>query len=348
MKAKDLKELLEQFNNVVKVEPLRPVTSFIEMFCTNGVFRIGCTNGYIKVVGTLLDDRELGNVVLDRTQLLKLLKLTTKENITLTKKDSYVEFKGNGKYKLVIQKDELGGDITLNLAMPKLENGIYYEIEEIKDIFNRNSIAVFDGDDHEQFKQYYSSDGIVVTTDSNVVCTTNGTLPAKGMSKYLMQMISKLPNNFSFAQVEQGVRINCEDMEIYVMQDAIDEFPIEMVSPFCSTSIFDSKITIDKSELMQAIKRQDLFIKSWQNHACLLTLEDNHAIITNEDKNVEEDIECTVEGNKYSRLVFSTTKALSILRTLNPTITLYACDKCLGFQDSQSLYVLSLINSPHS
>lgn len=94
---------------------------------------------------------------------------------------------------------------------------------------------------------------------------------------------------------------------------------------------------------MQAIKRQDLFIKSWQNHACLLTLEDNHAIITNEDKNVEEDIECTVEGNKYSRLVFSTTKALSILRTLNQTITLYACDKCLGFQDSQSLYVLSLM-----
>ena len=97
MKAKDLKELLEQFNNVVKVEPLRPVTSFVEMFCTNGVFRIGCTNGYIKVVGTLLDDKELDNVVLDRTQLLKLLKLTTKENITLTKKDSYVEFKGNGK-----------------------------------------------------------------------------------------------------------------------------------------------------------------------------------------------------------------------------------------------------------
>ena len=343
MKAKDLKELLEQFNNIVKVEPLRPVTSFVEMFCVDGVFRIGCTNGRSKVVGMLLDDKELDNIVLDRTQLLKLLKLTTKEDITITKKDSYVEFKGNGKYKLEIQKDELGGDIALNLAMPKLENGVYYEIKSVADIYNRNSIAVFDGEDNDQFKQYYSAKGEVVTTDSNVVCTTQGALPASGLTKDIMQMISKLPSDFSFAVVEQGVRIDCDSMEIYLMHEFEDDFPIDMVSAFCNTNIFDSKVSINKMELMQSIKRQDLFIKSWQNRICLLTLESNRAIITNEDKNVEEEIKCTVEGAEYQKLVFSTTRALNILRNLDSDITLYACNKCLGFQDSKSLYVLSLM-----
>lgn len=343
MKTKDLKELLEQFNNIVKVEPLRPVTSLVEMFCSNGVFRIGCTNGYYKVVGTLLDEKELDNIVLNRVQLLKLLKLTTKEDITFNKKDSYVEFKGNGKYKLEIQKDELGNDIALNLSMPKLENGTYYEIKPVVDVFNRNSIAVFDGDGHDEFKQYCSVNGSVVTTNSNIVCTTKGKLPSTNLNGDIVQLLAKLPSGFSFAEVEQGVRIDCADMQIYLMQDMSEEFPISMVSPFCHTDIFHCTVKIDKTEFMQSIKRQDLFIKSWQNRICMLTLDNNHAIITNEDRNIEEDIECDIKGKSYQGLAFSTVKALDILRRLDSEITLYACDKCLGFQDKNSLYVLSLM-----
>ena len=41
MKTKDLKYILETFANVIKIQPLRPITSFVECFCKDGVFRIG-------------------------------------------------------------------------------------------------------------------------------------------------------------------------------------------------------------------------------------------------------------------------------------------------------------------
>ena len=44
MKTKDLKYILEMFAVINKIQPLRPITSFVEMFCANGVFRIGTTD----------------------------------------------------------------------------------------------------------------------------------------------------------------------------------------------------------------------------------------------------------------------------------------------------------------
>ena len=96
------------FAVINKIQPLRPITSFVEMFCADGVFRIGTTDGSSKLVATLLDTDDMDNIVLDREQLLKILKLTNKEDIKFIRKDKYVAFKGCGNYKLPIQCDETG------------------------------------------------------------------------------------------------------------------------------------------------------------------------------------------------------------------------------------------------
>lgn len=344
MKTKDFRELLERFATIVKVEPLRPVTELIEIFCNNGVMRLGVTNGYTKVVGTLLSDMEFPNIVLSRVQLLKLLKLTTTEEVKITKKDTYITFRGNGRYKIPLRFDTDGKPISLNLAMPKLVNPVSYDIEAIKHIYNRNCIAVSTNEDFTDFRQFYQYNDMVVSTDSIICATTKGKLPCSGLEEPVLKIIASLPTKFDFAEVSDGIRIDCDNMEIYFSCPIHKQYPIDMVKQFCSTEMFDCQLRVNKTDFLNIIKRQDLFTKSWQQHYSILTIKEGCAIITNEDKTVEEELGCTVKGNTYEGLVFAIEQAMQILKRVDADFILYANSKCLGFEDSSGLYILSLVN----
>lgn len=343
MKTKDLKYVLEMFLKISKPDPLRPVTSFVEMFCMDGVFRVGTTDGSTKLVATLLDTDDMANIVLERDQLLKLLKLTNKEEIKFIRKDKYVALKGCGNYKLPIQCDETGEQVKLNLRMPVMQNGVLYEIEPIKEVFSRNSVCLYDGDDYDFFKQYYCDNGKVFTTDIGKACTTNAILPQKLIPAKLMKQLACLDKPITFAKTEQGARVDCDIFQMYFMYDEPQEYPADMVRPFMGTDWSEFSFVLEKSELLGALKRIDLFTKPWQKGRCILTFDRDCVTILGENQDVNETISCTITG-RPCRMVTSVSELLATLKKVEDNFTILGSHKCIGFQDSIGLYVLSLID----
>lgn len=347
MKTKDLKYILETFANVIKIQPLRPITSFVECFCKDGIFRIGCTSGDCKIVGTLLDQDEMDNIVLDREQLLKLLKLTNKEDIKFIRKDKYVALRGCGNYKLPIQCDETGTQVQLNLRMPVMENGIHCEIEPLQEVFSRNSICLYDGDDYDFFKQYYCENGKVFTTDIAKACTTKAILPQQLLPAKLMKQLSFLDKPIVFAKTEQGARVDSDIFQMYFMYDDPLEYPVDMVRPFMATDWAEFSFTLEKSELVNALKRLSIFTKPWQKGKVILTFTENSVTLLGENQDVNETIDIKLKG-KPCRMVTSAEEMLIVLRKVNNEFVIHGSQKCIGFEDNVSLYVLSLITEEES
>lgn len=342
MKTKDLKEILEKFENIVKINNLRPITSFVEMFCKDGIFRIGCTTGDSKIVATLLATEELENIVLDRTQLLKLLKLTNKEDIKFIRKDKYVALRGCGNYKLPIQCDEMGNQVQLNLRMPKMQNGIHCEIEPIKEVFSRNSICLGDAEDYPFFNQYFCENGKVFTTDVAKACTTNAILPQQLIPAKLMKQLSFLDKPIVFMKTEQGARIDSDIYEMFFMYDEPLEYPVDMIRPFMSTDWAEFSFIVDKVELVNALKRINLFTKPWQKGKCILTFEENCVILLGENQDVNETLDIKLNGTPC-RMMTKVEELLITLKKMDNEFTVFGSHKCIGFQDKVGLYVLSLM-----
>ena len=347
MKTKDLKYILETFANVIKIQPLRPITSFVECFCKDGVFRIGCTSGDCKIIGTLLDQDEMDNIVLDREQLLKILKLTNKEDIKFIRKDKYVALRGCGNYKLPIQCDETGTQVQLNLKMPVMQNGIHCEIESLQEVFSRNSICLYDGDDYDFFKQYYCENGKVFTTDIAKACTTKAILPQQLIPAKLMKQLSFLDKPIVFAKTEQGARVDSDIFQMYFMYDDPLKYPVDMVRPFMNTDWAEFSFTLEKSELVNALKRINIFTKPWQKGKVILTFDQNSVSLLGENQDVNETIGIKLKGTPC-RMVTSAEEMLTILRKVNNEFVIHGSQKCIGFEDNLSLYVLSLITEEES
>ena len=342
MKTEELKYVLETFSQIVKIQPLRPVTSFVELFCKDGALRIGTTDGYTKIVATLSDDNEMNNVVLDRDQLLKLIKLTNKEDIKIIRKDDYVAIRGCGNYKLPIQCDETGTQVALNLKMPKMENGMSCNINGIKEIFNRNSLCLGDADTYPFLNQYYSENGKVFTTDVAKACTTKAVLPQQVMPSEVIKKIATLDKDIVFMGDNQGARVDSDIFQIYFMYDEPIEYPADTVRPFMGTDWAEFSFVLNKSELVNALKRITIFSKPWQSGKCILTFEDSCVTILGENQDANETLDIKLEG-RACRMVTSAEEILLILRKIEPEFTIYGSQRCIGFEDSKGLYVLSLM-----
>lgn len=342
MLTKDLKYIIEMFSNIVKINNLRPVTSFVEMFCKDGIFRIGCSDGMNRITATLLDQDELDNIVLEREQLLKLLKLTNKEEIKFIRKEKYVALKGCGNYKLPIQCDETGEQVQLNLRMPKLENGIYYEIEPIKQVFERNSICLGNPDDAPFLNEYFCENGKVFTTDVAKACTTNAVLPQQLLPAKLMKQLSFLNKPITFVKTEQGARIDSDIFQMYFMYDDLVEYPADMVRPFMGTDWSEFNFSLNKAELVNALKRVNLFKKPWQKGKIILTFADNCVTILGENQDVNETLDIKLKGNPC-RMETVGEELLAILRKVDNEFVIHGSHMCIGFEDKFGLYVLSLL-----
>lgn len=343
MRTKDLKYILEKFNDISKPEPLRPITSFVEMYCKDGIFRIGISDNYTKLIATLIDHEDMDNIVLDREQLLKILKLTNKEDVKFIRKDGYVALRGCGNYKLPIQTDEAGNEIQLNLAMPKLLDGKIYPIEDIKTIYSRNSVCLGSIDGYECLNYYYYEGGKVFTTDSVKACTTLATLPQKYTTSKLIKQLSMLDKDYVFSKVEHGARIDCDIFEMYFMYKDIEEYPIDVIRCFMGTEWATFSFKLDKSELVNALKRIAIFTKPWQEGKIILTFDNECVTILNENQDANESIPVKLISGTPNRLILNSEKLLDVLKRVDNDFMLYGSSKCIGLEDKTSLYVLSVM-----
>lgn len=351
MKTADLKEICSTFRNIIRENKIRPITSFVELYSKDGIAHLGVTDTRTTIVATLENENDIDNVVVSLPDLYKLVKLTTKENIILTNKDRYVEFRGNGKYKIPLQTDEMGNELYLPLEMPTMgDNIVEYDSKNFQLALDRNKVGLFTGDFHEEFKLYYNKDGNLITSDSIIIAyTKNVELPLYNIQSFIIDQLATLSGVLKFSEVDKGYRISYNKYDIYMVNKLYDTFPIEMIEPFLAEDklreMFPNRTKIDRTLLLETLKRQDIFRTPYDVPSVIFDVTDEHIIIKNRGKTVDEILDITEQNLTVPMTVeVETSILLNVLKNMESTLDLYIGIKAVYIGDTQGFYIVSVID----
>lgn len=340
----ELKSVCNKFSNIIKLNPIRPVTDLVELYCRDGVLRMGSTDNITRIVATLDNEIDFGNVVVSLSQLTKLARLTTKDEIKLTKKEDYLEFKGNGKYKLPILLDEMGNKLSLNLYMPPLKDGKEYKHSDLADLLTRDNITLYTGDMNECLNRFYCYKDYVVTTDGISIGAVKSTLPVDELYPSTVEQLVNLEDDFTFSEVEEGYRVSSDNIDMFIMIYKTHDFPIDSVKPFIEhDSLFTVSFNTSKNDFLGALKRIAVFNKCIGIPAVNLTFSNNCVNICNTDNTAEESIECKSNSTENISITVSTDSLILLSRKMESNFSVRLGNMALCLEDTKGFYILSIL-----
>ena len=348
METKLLKKLCTTISSIIKNDKIRPITDFVEIYAKDGMFHIGSTDNRTTITASIEDENDLDNAVISLSSLSSIVKLTTTEDVKLTNKGKYVEFSGNGKYKIPIQTDELGNKLYLPLEMPSIEECGYctYNIDDWKLAVERNKIALFSGEGHENFKSYYNHKGNLVSTDSIILANTyNINLPVGSLPDFVVNQLANLNQEMDFYIVDDGYIVISDVFKIYFVTKNREKFPIDLVIPFLSNIPMDSQssffIKFKPDNFIETIKRQKVFKNSYDVPSIILFIDEQGIVhVKNKEETVDEVIATTKFTGEYSIKV-QTEIILSVLRIMEKEVTVYVGNNMIGLEDTKGFYIIA-------
>jgi DNA polymerase III sliding clamp (beta) subunit (PCNA family) len=349
VKVVEFKDALSLLTSVISKNGLRPITELVQMSAKNNKLSLGMTDNITKIALQIGCIDDLDTIVLNVEQLFKLVKLTTKEDITINIKDEIVVIKGNGTYKQSIKTDEVGARLLLSITFPKVEKLYDIDLSVYKQAMGRNKIALYtqtseDGKiEHPELYRYYSNINHTITSDSNIIAITNSDITLQNIYEIYPTTLVDLANlncKAKYAVVNNGIYIQADGLYYFTIGLKDNLFPIGDIKPFID--IKDSiniKFDIDKKEIKDSIKRLDIFDTNiFDIPTVCLTTKDGCVILKDTAGRAEEETEA--KSNMEFSIKLSTQSLLKILPLMNDTITVYIGDGVAVLEDSIGQYII--------
>ena len=338
MQTKEFLKAIDTIHSLITYNPIKPMTGLVEFYAKDGEMKLGGTDGFTTVVVKIDCDEDMENAVVSLPMLLKLVKLTSKDNISIKNKGKYIEFNGNGKYKIPIQVEADGSAIQLPLSMKPMLDGKEYSVEEFDRAVKRNKVAVYNGDDHEEFTLYHNKDGVLITTNSAILSiTSNVKLPVGDIKPFIVESLSKLDGNI----LMDNYRVSCENIEIQFNNKVWNSFPVDMVEPFLSVRL-TSPVGLDKKVLLNTIKRQSVFRNPFEEPSIKFCVKNNELWIKNTQGTSEEKLDICVDMEDKEAVV-KTDYVLGTLKNMENELNLYIEDDFICIEDSIGRYIISVM-----
>lgn len=338
MQTKEFLKAIDTIHSLIVYNPIKPMTGLVEFYAKDGEMKLGGTDGFTTVVIKVGCEEKIDNAVVSLATLLKLVKLTSTESVSIKNKGKYIEFTGNGKYKIPIQVEADGSTLQLPLSMKPMLDGKTYNVDEFEKAVKRNKVSIYSGDDHEEFSLYHNRDGMLVTTNSAVLAITNGVnLPIGDIKPFIVESLSKLDGKILMNEY----RVSCENIEIQFNNKVWNRFPIDMVEPFLNISLA-SPVEINKKALLSSIKRQSVFRNPFEEPSIKFCAENNELWIKNTQETSEEKLDICVEVENKVAIV-KTDYVLGVLKNMENELRLYIEDDFICIEDNVGRYIISVM-----
>lgn len=344
LKTKALQDVLGTLTNMIKYVNIKPITNLVEIYCKDNECKIGATDNITKIIGTIHNVEEpIDNFVVNLQDLYKLVKLTTKEEIEIKKEKDHIVFKGNGKYKIPIQFDEVGNEIKLPLPLVKFTDEVQlFQLEYAQKVQKFQEFALCKDINHSELCKYGTIDNQVVATDSLIMSVSKYLLPMEETNALVINQICKLPFPImSYCVSNSILRFeNTSDDITYngqIYMEQYKEFPVNMIAPILGADMYKTEINIETKELENILKRLNIFESTFD--IPVVYFEDNK--IYNKDKTIEEIISGEVKQKGDVNVVIKIEQLLNVLRRMDAQVTLYLGTNAIKVADQEKYYIIS-------
>lgn len=345
VETKTLKESLELLTSIIHLDNLKPITSFLQVCARDNKLYMGMSNNITKVAYSIDCTEDLPTIVLDAQQLLKLTKLTTKKDITITYNGGIVEIKGNGKYKQAVQVDESGEALKLDIKFPTdSENAKEFNLADLSKALRRNRLSLVSGDDYPSLYRYYCKDGLIITSDSQSIALTKGELFDLELHPAIVSQLAGLNEKVTISEYK-GLYYVTNGVFHYLTPKLKDNlFPIEQVEPYIN---IDEELecvgSYDKKVFISAIKRLDLFKDTlFDIPSIVLVCEHGDVKIKDTKGRAEETVGSCAESLELS-VKLAIDSVLKVLNAMETEVELFASEDVAVFMDEQGKYILSCV-----
>lgn len=282
-----LYEGLKKVKKLVGTNDVIEVCDYIEIICKNNELILTSTNmtNFITVSLEVDTDEEFQAVV-EGEKLIKLVSNTTKDTITMVKKETYVEFKGNGNYKLEIIDDfpeyEIEPDDILSVEAGKIQ----YLIDKHKGTYS-------DDMDKPHLTGYYirnnveTIDGIrMAISDINLFDKEVELLIPSEFMDLLGLFDDEDELQFMVSDNMLLVSNNESNLQVYGgMLHGVDNFP--SLDIFADVD-YDNFVEVNSDNLKEVLKRLELFVDDGGCMNIMLNDEDKMLGLSVKEKAKEE------------------------------------------------------------
>ena len=248
----------------IKVNPLLEISSYIQLVCDTDGIKINATDGDNHI--TVFDDTETSEepveFIIKTDQFVSLVNKTTTETITLTDKETYLEVKGNGTYKVELVQGEIYPDhkIETNGAL-KIEDCTTYNLKHGIGVGkNVKSQTAADG----CLYGYLIRDNHIITADAIKVNASD--FECRGLEVLLPPSLANLIPALScekitiyYDEINNSIMFEGKDIVLSgTLMEGVEEYPDSIMGMIEETQ--PSICTLDTQEFMKALDRIGLFV----------------------------------------------------------------------------------------
>lgn len=297
IKTNILQEMVAKAIKAVSNNKMIPLTSLIGIELQNNKLTLQTTDGnnFLKVsqqVECLAN--EVFYSIVNADTFSKLVGKTTSEYITLENNENYLDFKGNGNYKLEIALNSDGEIVKFpNYEIKDIIQPIEISVDKLKNILSISKVALAKTMETPCLTGYYLGDK-VLTTDTRMICYIEENILDKPIllldtTAELLQLLTT-PTMLLFIDDNKLV-FKTDNIVIYCKElEGKDLYPIAPIENLVKTS-YETSISVNKQDFLNVLDRMSLFITDYDKNGVYLKFTDAGLEVRSQKSNAVEVLE---------------------------------------------------------
>lgn len=279
----------------------------------------------------------------------KLVAKTTKEYIELENKENYLEFIGNGTYKLDLAINE-EGELIQFPTIPEfnIENQKTISLELLKNVIKTSKPSTLKTMEIPMLTGYYLSNKVITTNmqlvtniDENIIDT-----PILITSE-LADLIEVLDGQTVKVEInDKDIIFETDNIVIYGKQlEGVETYPIQAIESLLALQ-YQNCLKVNKQELLDVLDRMALFVTDYDKNRVFLNIKKEGLEITSQKSNATEIIEIknTVETEFNCLIDIEMLKSQVQSLTTNIVEIWYGQEKSIQLKEGNTTLVVSLLN----
>lgn len=297
IKSQILQEMVAKAIKAVSNNKMIPLTSLIGVELQDNKLTLQTTDGNnILKVSQQVEclDNEIFYTIVNADTFSKLVGKTTSEYITLENNENYLDFRGNGNYKLEIALNSDGEIVKFpNYEINDTIQPIEVSVDKLKNVLGISKVAIAKTMEVPCLTGYYLGDK-VLTTNGEMICYIEKNILNKPIllldtTAELLQLLTT-PTMLLFIDGNKLV-FRTDNIVIYCRElEGKDLYPIAPIENLVKTN-YEASINVNKQDFLNVLDRMSLFITDYDKNGVYLKFIDAGLEVRSQKSNAVEILE---------------------------------------------------------